>query len=80
MKVKFYGRLADVLGGEQELEIGRAGTIEEIRRFIARQQPGSAELLLDGKVRACIHDTIVPDDRIVAAGECVEFFPPVSGG
>lgn len=80
MKVKFYGRLADVLGSEQQLDIGHGRTVEEVRRLVAERHPDAGEALLDRKVRACIGESIVPDSRAVEPDETVEFFPPVSGG
>lgn len=80
MIVKFYGRLADVLGSEREVDIAGPCTVEDVRRLVARTWPDAEHAIADGKVRACIHDRIVADAHSVAPGDCVEFFPPVSGG
>ena len=80
MKVLFYGRLADVFGRELELAAPSDCSIAELRSQVAAKRPNAAEALQNMRVRACIGDSIVPEDRTVAPGDVVEFFPPVSGG
>ena len=80
MKILFHGRLADVLGREMELPAETGCSIAELRERIAEHRPSAAGPILSQRIRACIGDTIVAEDHIVAPGEQVEFFPPVSGG
>jgi molybdopterin converting factor small subunit len=76
----FYGRLADALGPELDLDAPSGCSVGELRSRIAAEHPDAAEAVGNKRVRACIGDTIVLDDRVVAPGERVEFLPPVSGG
>lgn len=81
MDVLFYGRLADIIGRELQLEVADTGcSIGDLRALIAARHPASHEDILSSRVRACVGDSIVSDDHLVKAPDSVEFFPPVSGG
>lgn len=80
MKVLFYGRLADALGRELEVQPSDDLTIGELRTRIVAEHPQAAEALSNRRVRACIGNSFVADDQLIAPGDKVEFLPPVSGG
>jgi molybdopterin converting factor small subunit len=80
VKVRSYGKLADVLGPERRLDIDSACTIAELRSRLASECPGAAEPLASKRVRACAGDEIVTDSHVVHPGETVELLAPVSGG
>ena len=80
MKITFYGRLADAVGRELDLVIEEPCTIAHLRQRIAASFPAAAGLLDDRRVRACVMDELVPDDRRVGETDAVEFLAPVSGG
>ena len=80
VKVRSYGKLADLLGPERELTIGASCSIAELRAYLAAEYPDAAEALGNERVRACVDDELVPDDHIVGPGGIVEFLAPVSGG
>jgi sulfur-carrier protein len=79
VRVRFFGKLADSIGRELELD-GEGLTVEALRSRLATRFPPLAADLLRPALRACIGDEIVSDDRVVAPGEIVELFPPLSGG
>jgi molybdopterin converting factor small subunit len=54
--------------------------VSSLRVRLAALHPHVAADLLSPRVRACVADTIVADDFSLAANECVEFLPPLSGG
>lgn len=80
MKILFFGKLRDALGGERELAAQKRGTVSSLRRRLADLYPEAARDLLNPGVRACVGDTIVGEDFVVDGDESVEFLPPVSGG
>lgn len=80
VKVVFYGRLADVFGRELELGIPQPCSIAELRQIVAWNYPNGAEALRGHRVRACIGDSLVAEEHMIAACDEVEFLPPVSGG
>lgn len=80
MKIIFHGRLADLVGRELDLHLEEPCTIARLRQRIAASFPAAASLLEDRRVRACVMDELVADDRRVQATDEVEFLAPVSGG
>jgi len=72
-KITYYGKLAERIGREIEVELPAGGcTIAVLRaRFDGLgQEP----------VQACVNDVTVSDDCVVMPGDRVDFLPPLSGG
>lgn len=80
MKVRFYGKLADLLGHEKDVQIAAPCTVAELRAHVIAECNETGKSLADERVRACVSDTIVPESHVVEPGEVVEFLAPVSGG
>lgn len=79
MKIHFYGRLAESVGREIEVDVPEGCSVSELRELLATEYPRAANAL-GHRVRALVGDMIVADSHIVRPGDSVEFFPPVSGG
>jgi molybdopterin converting factor small subunit len=80
LRILFYGRLADALGREMELDEVSGGTVGDLRQRIAAENPAAAQALSSQRVRACIGGSLMLDDDRVGATDAVEFLPPLSGG
>lgn len=80
MKIVAYGKLADVLGQEENIHIDGPCTVAELRAHLAAIHPNAAEALTSKRVFTCVGDTVVPDTHILAGSELVELLAPVSGG
>lgn len=80
MKVRFYGKLADLFGSEREVALDSPCTVGELREQLAIEHPEGAESLQNRRVRACVGDHIAQDCDIVSEGTELEFLAPVSGG
>ena len=80
MKILLYGRLADTLGAEIDLDAPGGCSIADLRSRLAAAHPATAQLLASSRVRACVGNVLVDEQHRPAAGEPVEFLPPVSGG
>jgi molybdopterin converting factor small subunit len=78
MKIRFYGRLADVLGSDLEVDLDEC-SVAEVRKRLIGDYP-QASHALGARVRACVNDRFVSDNDIVATGSTVEFLPVISGG
>jgi molybdopterin converting factor subunit 1 len=77
LRLRFFGRLRDAIGGELELEVPADVTdSEQLRAWLGRDHPA----LLDASVKIAL------DDRLLVAAAPIEgvreiaFLPPVSGG
>jgi molybdopterin converting factor small subunit len=80
LKVRFYGKLADLFGSERELTSDTPATVAELRDRLASEYPEGAQSLQHKRVRACIGDEIAQDSDVVPDGAVLEFLAPVSGG
>ncbi|HST36657.1 MAG TPA: MoaD/ThiS family protein [Allosphingosinicella sp.] len=75
MKILFFGRLADSLGRELDLDLPDEGcTVAELRRRLG------GSLLDAAGARACIDRVIVPESARILPCHEVAFVPPLSGG
>ena len=80
MKVLFYGRLAEAIGPELEVDAGLGCSVAELRKQLVTDHPHAEEALQNNRTRTVVGDTLVPDNYCLAAGDTLEFLPPVSGG
>jgi molybdopterin converting factor small subunit len=80
VKVLFYGRLADLIGPELEVDAPAGWSVSELRDSLAASHPAAEQALRGKRTRACVGDSIVRDDYVPAADDRIEFLPPVSGG
>lgn len=80
VKVRSYGKLADLLGAERQVHLTAPCTVAELRALLANECPDAAEALANKRVLACVDDAIVPDSHVIARDESVDLLAPVSGG
>lgn len=80
MKVGFYGRLAEAIAPEIELETRNDCSIAELRDRLAEEYPQAARTLGSSRSRACVDGVMVGDDHVIRPADRVEFLPPVAGG
>ncbi len=80
MRISFYGRLAEAIGREVELDVVQACAVGEVRARLADLYPQAASDLVSPRVRACVGDRMVPDSFVVAPGEAIDILAPLSGG
>lgn len=80
MRILFYGRLADSMGAERELDVDAPSSVGNLRERLASEHPAAAESLRSTRALACVDGVLVRDDHVVAPDQRLEFLPPVSGG
>lgn len=80
MKVGFYGRLADLIGHELEIDVPPGCSIEQLRGKVVANRPDIEDAMLNKRVRACVNGALVDDKYEVRATDRLEFLAPVSGG
>jgi molybdopterin converting factor small subunit len=80
VKVVFYGRLADLIGPEVEVDAPSGCSVAELRNRLVARHRGAEQVLLNARSRACVGDAVVHDDHVLTGSDRVEFLPPVSGG
>jgi molybdopterin converting factor small subunit len=80
VKVLFYGRLADSLGPQVQVDAPEDCTVAQLREKLIAEHPEAAGMLRNQRTRAFVSDTLVFDDHHLSGDQTVEFLPPVSGG
>ena len=80
MKVLFYGRLAETLGPELEIEAQPGCSVAELREKLIAEHPQAEQPLRSTRALACVGDALVHDAYVLKAADRIEFLPPVSGG
>ena len=80
MRVLFYGRLAETIGPELEVEAPPGCSIAELRDRLIAEHPEAEQLLRSKRALTCVGDALVRDNYIVGSADSIGFMPPVSGG
>jgi molybdopterin converting factor small subunit len=80
MKVLFYGRLAETIGPELEIEAPPGCSIAELRDRLIAEHPEAEHPLRSRRALALVGDALVNETYVLGAADRVEFLPPVSGG
>ena len=80
MRIKFYGKFAESISPEVEIDLVPPCRVSEVRKRVAELFPEVANSLVGKRVKACVADQIVGDDYIVPQGQEVEILAPLSGG
>jgi sulfur-carrier protein len=83
--VRLRGQLKKLAGDQREHDLP-AATVAELLRALEEAQPALAGWILDerGRIRRHINVFVnaeqAADDDAVAAGDCVDVLPAISGG
>ena len=80
VKVLFYGRLAEAIGAELEIDAQPGCSIAELRDKIVTEHPHAEQTLRSNRALTFVGDALVRDNYVLQAVDRVEFLPPVSGG
>jgi molybdopterin converting factor small subunit len=80
MKILFYGRLAEAIASELEVDAAPDCSIGDLRERLIAAHPEAQEPLRSKRARACVGDAIVDDSYRIQPADRVEFLPAVSGG
>ena len=80
MKVLFYGRLAEAIGPELEIDAPPGCSVGQLRDRLVAEHPEAEQPLRNRRALACVGDSLVHDTYVLGADDRVEFLPPVSGG
>jgi molybdopterin converting factor small subunit len=78
LRILLYGRLADAIDRQIEIDAPEGSTINQIRQQLALAYPQAADAL--ARSRAVIGKDAVENSRSLAADQTIAFLPPVSGG
>ena len=82
VRLVYLARLREALGASHErLAIGAGTTVGALRaELCARGGAWGVELAPGRAVRVAVNHALAADDALLAPGDEVAFFPPVTGG
>jgi molybdopterin synthase sulfur carrier subunit len=79
--VRYFASLREALGPEERVTLPVGSTVGGLRALLHARGGRHAEVLAPGRpVRAALRQAVCADDAVLADGDEVAFFPPVTGG
>lgn len=78
--VDLCGRLADAVGASLSLPVDAPVPVADILSRLAAEHPALGVALAQTRVHIAIDEALAPLDALIAPGQRLALFPPVSGG
>lgn len=81
--VRYFASIREALGtGSENISVPQGSTLEQLRQLLIQRSSAAAEALSHQRpVRTAINQSMCQDETsILASGDEVAFFPPVTGG
>ena len=79
--VRYFASLREALGPQERVTLPAGSTVGRLRQHLQARGGPHAEVLAPGRpVRAALRQVVCADDAVLADGDEVAFFPPVTGG
>ncbi len=81
VRLKFFASLRERLGPEGSLELPAGATVAQARdALLALGEPHASALARGRAVRAALNQKLCAESAVMAEGDELAFFPPVTGG
>ncbi|MFT7724777.1 MAG: MoaD/ThiS family protein [Roseateles sp.] len=81
VKLRFFASLREKLGDEGVLCLPEGSTVAAARDALLARDERHADALARGRaVRAALNQTMCAESAVLADGDELAFFPPVTGG
>jgi molybdopterin synthase sulfur carrier subunit len=81
LQLRYFAALREQLGPNEALELGDGSTVGALRDVLLARSPRHAEALARGRaVRIALNQRLCDESALLADGDEVAFFPPVTGG
>jgi molybdopterin synthase sulfur carrier subunit len=76
VRLRFFASLREALGDADERTVGKGTTAGALWAAMLREHPALARV----RVRFAVDERYVPAEHVLADGDELAVFPPVSGG
>jgi len=81
VNLRFFASLRESLGPNGQLELPEGSRVGDARdQLIARGAPFESGLARHRALRAAVNQVLSDEDAVLADGDELAFFPPVTGG
>jgi sulfur-carrier protein len=80
VKVHFYGRLAEAIGPEVDIDPSGDRSVDQLREMLCSSYPQAAVTLANRRSRVCVNDALVDESYVIQPTDRLDFLSPVSGG
>ena len=79
--VRYFASLREALGAEESVELTEGASAAAVRDLLVARGGRHAEVLTRGRaVRCAVNQTMADEATVLADGDELAFFPPVTGG
>ena len=81
IQLRFFASLREALGAQEQLRLPTGATVADARVALRARGAPYAEALAPGRaLRAALNQTVCEPEAVLADGDELAFFPPVTGG
>ncbi|WP_341678903.1 molybdopterin converting factor subunit 1 [Niveibacterium sp. SC-1] len=80
VRVLFFAGLREALGAGETVALEAGDSVGALRKRLAARGGAWVALEAGRNVRAAVNQEMVPADHVLADGDELAFFPPVTGG
>jgi sulfur-carrier protein len=81
VSLRFFASLREALGPSGQIELPEGSRVADARdALIARGAPFESSLARQRALRAAVNQALADEDAVLAEGDELAFFPPVTGG
>lgn len=81
VRLRFFASLRERLGEGELVEVPEGSTVGALRDLLLARGGAHAEALARGRaVRAALNHKLCAESAVMAQGDELAFFPPVTGG
>ena len=78
--IDLCGRLADPIGPSLTMVLGVPTPVVAVLTLLAADYPALAVVLADTRVHIAVDEVLASPEALIAPGQRLALFPPVSGG
>ena len=78
--IDLCGRLADPVGPSMNIYLGAPTPVSAVLALLTADYPALAAVLADTRVHIAVDEVLASPEALIAPGQRLALFPPVSGG